>query len=116
GYVALARLSTAEIIDLIHRSGGVAVVAHPKRLPSSVHLSDVCDLGADGLEVVHPSASEDSQRELRDFANRRALLTTGGTDFHEPCGRPIGVGFDAASIDALRRAAGMHVSSLTGSR
>ncbi|MDQ6931327.1 MAG: hypothetical protein M3126_11760, partial [Candidatus Eremiobacteraeota bacterium] len=47
GYVALARLSTAEIIDLIHRSGGVAVVAHPKRLPSSVHLSDVCDLGAD---------------------------------------------------------------------
>lgn len=92
GFVALDRLTSAEIIGLIHRCGGMAVLAHPMRLRDPAHLEELCDLGVDGIEVIHPSADADAQTMLREFAMRRNLLITGGSDFHAPAdGRQIGV-------------------------
>lgn len=77
GYVALERLTSAQIIDLIHASGGVAVVAHPVRLREAAHLQELCELGVDGIEVIHPTADAASERILREFATERGLARHG---------------------------------------
>src|SRR6266571_1506091 len=58
-YVEKARLSPADSIDLIHRAGGVAVLAHPYqlKLPSyeavSELVAELAALGLDGIEAVY---------------------------------------------------------------
>lgn len=100
GFVALKRLTAQEIIAMIHRCNGVAVVAHPMRLRDPAHLDDLVSYGIDGIEVVHPTADTEAERTLREFAAARHLFTTGGTDFHAPVpGRRIGV--ELESVDAL---------------
>ncbi len=100
GFVALKRLTSAQIIALIHESGGIAVVAHPKRLHADHHLAELCDLGADGVEVVHPTADADLQLSLYQFADERQLLTSGGSDFHAPeNGVQVGIGFPADRLE-----------------
>ena len=111
-YVQLARLKSEQVIDLVHESGGVAVVAHPKRLQSAHQLVELCELGADGIEVVHPSAAPADQGALYEFADGRELLTTGGSDFHSPdsaTGAPfIGVSFPRDRLERfLERVAGL---------
>lgn len=92
GYVALERLTSREIIDLVHRSGGVAVIAHPMRLRDPAHIEELIELGVDGVEVIHPTASAQDEQRLRAIAAQHDLIVTGGTDFHAPvAGRPIGV-------------------------
>ncbi len=101
-YVALVRLTSEQIIDLIHRSGGVAVVAHPARLRTAEALDELLELGADGIEVVHPTATPEMVEALTRKARERGLLITGGTDFHAPVeGRAIGVPFPLAEVERL---------------
>lgn len=103
GYSALRRLTARQIIDLIHESGGVAIVAHPMRLRAASHLEELIELGVDGIEVTHPTASIDDERNLRMLARENDLLVTGGTDFHAPVpGRPIGVDFPEEDLFALQ--------------
>ncbi|HUY11148.1 MAG TPA: PHP domain-containing protein [Candidatus Dormibacteraeota bacterium] len=104
GFVALDRGSSQQTIGWIHRSGGVAIVAHPLRLRRSEHLTELVELGIDGIEVEHPTASPQMRLELENFARERKLLITGGTDFHAPNGRDIGVEFDEEAIERLKRA------------
>lgn len=101
-YVALERLTSARVIDLIHDSGGVAVVAHPMRLRDSRHLEELCQLGADGIEVVHPTADAGAEAAFRNFALEHDLLMTGGSDFHTPVsGREIGIALQENACRAL---------------
>lgn len=105
GYVALERLTSKHVIELIHESGGVAVVAHPMRLRDPAHLEELAALGVDGIEVIHPTADRDAQELLRDFASKRGVITTGGTDFHAPVPeRSIGTGLREGEIESLRSA------------
>jgi hypothetical protein len=105
GFVALKRLTSEEIIAMIHRCGGIAVVAHPMRLRDPAHLEDMYEFGVDGVEAVHHTADADAQAMLHEFAAKRGLLVTGGTDFHAPVpDRPIGVEISIAEIGALRAA------------
>lgn len=102
GYVALKRLTSGEIIALIHASGGVAVIAHPMRLRSPSHIEDLVALGVDGIEVLHPTADETAQARLRSIAAEHNLIVTGGTDFHAPVvGRNIGVELEDQHVEAL---------------
>ncbi len=84
---------TREVIELIHSAGGIAVLAHPVSYDSLDLMQELTDHGLDGIEVWHPSHSEDQQRELLAYAREHRLLTTGGTDFHgmyTRTPRPIG--------------------------
>jgi predicted metal-dependent phosphoesterase TrpH len=100
GFVKLKRLTSREIIELIHASGGICVIAHPKRLRSPDHLQEIYELGADGVEVVHPTATPEDERHLYAFADERRLVTTGGSDFHAPDTHPpLGVHMAKERID-----------------
>jgi 3',5'-nucleoside bisphosphate phosphatase len=109
GYVALERLSSQHAIALIHASGGVAVVAHPKRLRAPEHLDELLALGVDGIEVVHPTAEPEDAVRYTAIAQERDLLATAGTDFHAPVpGREIGVSVKPRMIEALLERIAAH--------
>ena len=101
GFVKLKRLTTADIVPMVHESGGIVVIAHPKRLREERHLAEIADLGVEGVEAVHPTADAAYQQHIIDFADARGLLVTGGTDFHAPETHPLpGIMF---SRDRLER-------------
>lgn len=103
-YEPLARLTSEKALGLIRESACVSVIAHPMRLANRELLDDVLNLRPDGIEVVHPTASPEDESTIRALARERDLVCTGGTDFHAPVtGRPIGIEFAKADIDALLR-------------
>ncbi len=74
--------STKAVIDAIHEAGGIAVLAHPFVTGCVDELDEIIKLGIDGVEVNHPSASEEQQALLRKKVSKAKLLITGGSDFH----------------------------------
>ena len=71
-----------DILDAIHDAGGIAVLAHPALYDSFDLLDELIADGLDGVEVWHPSASEDVVERLQKLAKKNGLLMTGGSDFH----------------------------------
>jgi predicted metal-dependent phosphoesterase TrpH len=102
GFVALRRLTSAQIVALIAESGGISSVAHPLRLRAPHHLDELRKLGADAVEIVHPTADDDARRDLEAYARRHGMLVTGGTDFHAPAAAPIGILFPDEDVARLR--------------
>ncbi|MCD7974401.1 MAG: PHP domain-containing protein [Phascolarctobacterium sp.] len=82
-YVAQPRLNPEEAIKLIHSAKGIAVLAHPNELPN-VDFAEmlITKFPFDGLEVYHPSADEESQKHWLQFARKKNILISGGSDFH----------------------------------
>jgi len=77
----------SEAIDLVHRAGGVAVLAHPPFVTSDRKvLGELLDtffsLGLDGVEAWNSGASRHDIEWYITLARRRNLLVTGGSDFH----------------------------------
>jgi predicted metal-dependent phosphoesterase TrpH len=76
-----------ESIAMIHRCGGVAVLAHPGQLDQQMRLQPVLirELalrGLDGLELYYPTHTRKMMKKLRAIAAEQKLLVTGGSDFH----------------------------------
>ncbi|MCD8328560.1 MAG: PHP domain-containing protein [Ruminococcus sp.] len=71
------------VLDLIHSSRGIAVMAHPC-LYDNVELCE--ELAAegklDGIEVYHFSADEENEKKLFEITQKYNLIATGGSDFH----------------------------------
>ncbi|HBI14496.1 MAG TPA: phosphoesterase [Desulfobulbaceae bacterium] len=79
--------SAAESIDMIHRAGGLAVLAHPGQLDPDLKflpllIPELVERGLDGLEVQYPSHPAELQRRLRTLARKYNLVVTGGSDYH----------------------------------
>ncbi len=83
-YVARERLTPEAAINLVHGSGGVAVLAHPGSLGANWQAlaERLIAAGLDGIEVNHPSNGEAVRLVARALAARHDLLLTGGSDFH----------------------------------
>ena len=65
-YVEKARLEIADGIAMIHRAGGLAVIAHPGAEGRRERIEPLVPLGLDGLEVRHPShTAEDGAPRAR---------------------------------------------------
>ncbi len=92
-YVDRYRLTPPEAIALLHAAGGVAVLAHPYRVPHCQTLiADYAAQGLDGLEVYYPDHTPDFTRRMRVLARRYGLIMTGGSDFHRAVDGMIGLG------------------------
>lgn len=87
-YVERIMPTPAEAISLIHKSGGIAVLAHLmyyKKLNAAQKSGLVFELkeaGLDGIEAYYNSYSEVEELYVQSLATQHALLLTGGTDFH----------------------------------
>lgn len=74
-----------EICDLIHRNGGIAVLAHPGKIfrkNKPLYERLIHSLLLDGLEVYHYDNPEEVRLELLQVAEERGIIYTGGSDYH----------------------------------
>lgn len=77
-------LTADQLIDLIHRAGGLAVVAHPHRqLPL---IDGLMEYGLDGLEVWHQVLTPAEKEEALRVAAEKELFVSGGEDHEGLCG------------------------------
>ena len=69
-------------IKMINKAKGVAVLAHPRNYIDQPTLYKFIQSGLDGIEVNHPSHSEEQRKFYHYVASQYWLLETGGSDFH----------------------------------
>jgi len=81
-FVPHFKLQYSEIIQLIKRTGGIPVLAHPGLVGNDKIVLDIINAGISGLEVYHPKHDNTQTHKYRDIAERHNLIITGGSDFH----------------------------------
>lgn len=90
GYVPPQWCTIDQAIDVIHHSGGKAVLAHPGRYDLSAKwlkrlLAFFSDCGGDAMEVAQCQQAPNERSQLAAYAQQFALLASQGSDFHMPC-------------------------------
>ena len=88
-YVPHQWMSIAEAIQVIHASGGLAVLAHPGRYKLSTKwlkrlLQLFKEAGGDAMEVSLPQQSPQERANLGLWCREHQLLASVGSDFHAP--------------------------------
>ncbi len=88
-YVPHQWMSIAEAIQVIHASGGLAVLAHPGRYKLSTKwlkrlLLLFKESGGDAMEVSLPQQSPQERANLGLWCREHQLLASVGSDFHAP--------------------------------
>jgi predicted metal-dependent phosphoesterase TrpH len=81
------RWPTAEqAIEIIHESGGIAVIAHPYwDISDPNEVEDLIrSLGADGVETFYPTHSKEQTEHLLSLCNELNLIPTASSDYHGP--------------------------------
>lgn len=75
-----------EVIDFVHNSGGVAFLAHPYVYQfddTEAFLNKIYnETNLDGIECFHTKFNKEEVNYLLDFAKKRNLLISGGSDYH----------------------------------
>jgi len=110
-YVSHRKVDPREACAIIHRAGGVAVMAHPGFHAAAEAL--VRDLAGearlDGVECYYSDHTPDQTARFLALCRALDLVTTGGSDFHGPAVRAATLGQPPVPWDAyeaLRRRAG----------
>jgi len=81
------KLSYQECLELISKSNGIPVLAHPKSLELNDKellylLKDMINYGLIGIEVFHPTHTSEETNKYLELANKLNLLISGGSDYH----------------------------------
>jgi predicted metal-dependent phosphoesterase TrpH len=88
-----------EAIEVILKSGGIPVLAHPGRLKNYDIIADLVEHGLQGLEVFYPTHEPMQVQYFRDQAKRFGLVMSAGSDFHDIRYHTRGVGYEVADED-----------------
>ena len=108
GYVHRYACSLELGIELIHASGGVAVLAHPwsrgnrDLLPAPYIESLVQEYELEGIEVDHPDHDEETRSLLFEMGARLGLVRTGSSDYHGTGKKNNPLGANLTRPSALR--------------
>jgi predicted metal-dependent phosphoesterase TrpH len=88
-YLRQVKMPPAEAVDLLHKAGGIAVLAHPAELGDFNLAEEILDgTSFDGMEVWHPSTlNEQPHHDWQAVAEARHLIPSGGSDLHGNPGR-----------------------------
>jgi predicted metal-dependent phosphoesterase TrpH len=86
-YADRDRYTASECIDLIHRAGGVSVLAHPATIcmPDDELkglVKGMKEQGLGGIEVYYAEHKPENIRKFSSWAEEFDLICTGGTDYH----------------------------------
>ncbi len=86
-FVPREKVTPAQAVELIHRAGGVPILAHPplyhmgnERLDTLV--SSLKSDGLMGIEVFYSTYSNQDIRDMLRLSDKYELLRSGGSDFH----------------------------------
>ena len=82
GFVPRMGAGSEAVIQVIHRAGGVASIAHPGKTGIDARLVSLRDAGLDGLEAFHPDHDPAMVARYTRLADDLGLLLTGGSDCH----------------------------------
>ncbi len=122
-FVPKQRFMVKECIDLIHKAGGLAVLAHP--LLYGYDQKDITQVlrglkneGLDGAECIYSTHTKEDTAHLLQVCSNLKLLPTGGSDFHGQ-NKPLidlGTGYGELSIpfdllEAMQKHLGLYFSS-----
>jgi predicted metal-dependent phosphoesterase TrpH len=89
-WVPKFKMSASDATELIHQSGGVAVMAHPGLNRTDEIIPAMVESGLDGIECFHTKHSAAASEHYLQIARRFNLLVTGGSDCHGLSkGRPL---------------------------
>jgi predicted metal-dependent phosphoesterase TrpH len=91
-FVGKDRLPMTDAIALIHRAGGLAILAHPGGQLTRERVASLVQLGLDGIEVLHPSHSSADLQKLDALATEFQLARSGGSDWHGAADGPRTLG------------------------
>ena len=81
-YVPKVKIEVPYIIDIIHKAGGLAVMAHPKLVSSDEYVVEMLAYDFDGMEVYHTKHNDDDVKRYKALAIKHNLFITGGSDYH----------------------------------
>ena len=81
-YLDKKRIGVPEAIGLIHRCGGIAVLAHPGSDGNRERIEALAAVGLDGVEVIHPSHSGEDRARILALTKHFGLVPSGGSDSH----------------------------------
>lgn len=81
-YVPKVKVEVPHIIDIIHKAGGLAVMAHPKLVTSDEYVVEMLAYDFDGMEVYHTKHNDDDVKRYKALAKKHNLFITGGSDYH----------------------------------
>ncbi len=83
-YVEREKMTPPEVVELLGRVGGLAVLAHPRELEPDLDrlLPELRAAGLVGMEVYYQDYTPEEIERLLDWARRFDLLPLGGSDYH----------------------------------
>ncbi|GER83711.1 PHP-like protein [Thermogemmatispora aurantia] len=112
------KVDLAAAIDVLHRSGGLALIAHPGRglrepAEFTFYSPELLDrvraeVAFDGLEVYYPTHGPELEAIYEAYVRRHGLVMSAGSDSHGPPGR-LPIGYPAWRCRALLERLGIAV-------
>jgi hypothetical protein len=96
-YVEKHALHPVDALALIHRAGGVCVIAHPGMWSDADPVPDdlierMAQEGLDGIEADHPDHEPAARARYREMAARLGIPFTGSSDCHGTRYDPVRLG------------------------
>ena len=88
------RMDARLVIDAIHKAGGIAILAHPKKIEDKYNtdiedfLPDLVEIGIDGIEIYNSLHYNEDSKRYKEIATKYNLLISGGSDYHGPNIKP----------------------------
>lgn len=80
-YHPSTRISPEEAVELVHKCGGLAVLAHPVLLTNN-DVNEVISCGFDGIEAIYPLNTQADEKRFREISKKKDIFITAGNDFH----------------------------------
>lgn len=100
-YIGKELLTPEKSIDIIKKSGGIAIIAHPllykfNEMTLNNMLKDLRDCGLMGIECYYPTHREEDTKHLIELSKKYDLKISGGSDFHglNKLGLDLGTGYN----------------------
>jgi predicted metal-dependent phosphoesterase TrpH len=91
------KVDIAETVEAVHRSGGIALIAHPGRgktepMEFTFYTPDLLDqvraeVPLDGIEAYYPTHPSELVESYLAYAQQHDLVISAGSDSHGPPGR-----------------------------
>ncbi len=102
-------IASADVIAMIHKAGGITVLAHPlSTQPDPAKLeklvSELKNLGLDGIEAIYGPYAKEQNDIVRAMAKQYKLASSMGTDFHDLATDTPGISVERNEWDMFRDA------------